>query len=198
MLTYQEYLDSIDPAAYHQGEWQWEEDGYTVTRGNQYTPPGCHDSCGILFYTKDGKLEKVEGDPFQPYSGGKLCMRCLDLVEAVNHPDRLKYPLRRMGERGENKWERITWEEAYDEICKNVRSIWATHGPEAILICHGTGRAITWQNPMLAHIAFKTPNLNPVLSGWSCYMPRLVGAIAPLGDYALADAAIAHPQRYAE
>ena len=56
MLTYQEYLDSIDPAAYHQGEWQWEEDGYTVTRGNQYTPPGCHDSCGILFYTKDGKL----------------------------------------------------------------------------------------------------------------------------------------------
>ena len=198
MLTYQEYLDSIDPAAYHQGEWQWEEDGYTVTRGNQYTPPGCHDSCGILFYTKDGKLEKVEGDPFQPYSGGKLCMRCLDLVEAVNHPDRLKYPLRRTGARGENKWERITWEEAYDEIGKNVRSIWATHGPEAILICHGTGRAITWQNPMLAHIAFKTPNLNPVLSGWSCYMPRLVGAIAPLGDYALADAAIAHPKRYAE
>ena len=125
-------------------------------------------------------------------------MRCLNLVEAVNHPDRLKYPLRRTGARGENKWERITWEEAYDEICKNVRSIWATHGPEAILICHGTGRAITWQNPMLAHIAFKTPNLNPVLSGWSCYMPRLVGAIAPLGDYALADAAIAHPKRYAE
>lgn len=92
MLSYQDYLDSIDPIAYHQGEWQWEEDGYTVTRGNQYTPPGCHDSCGILFYTKDGKLEKVEGDPYQPYSGGKLCMRCLDLVEAVNHPDRLKYP----------------------------------------------------------------------------------------------------------
>ena len=197
MLSYQEYLDAIDPVAYHKGEWQWEEDGYTVTRGNQYTPPGCHDSCGILFYTKDGKLEKVEGDPFQPYSGGKLCMRCLDLVEAVNHPDRLKYPLRRAGERGENKWERITWDEAYDEICAKVRHIWEEHGPESIMVCHGTGRAITWQTPMIGHIAFKSANHNPVLSGWSCYMPRLVGAIAPLGDYVLADAAIAHADRYA-
>ena len=47
-------------------------------------------------------------------------MRCLDMVEAVNHPDRLKYPLRRAGKRGENRWERITWDEAYDEIVEQL------------------------------------------------------------------------------
>ena len=57
---------------------------------------------------RDGKLERVEGDPLSPFVNGKLCVRCLDLPEAVNHPDRLKYPMKRAGERGENKWERIT------------------------------------------------------------------------------------------
>ena len=96
--------------------WSWEEDGCTVTRTYNYSAPGCHDSCGVLLYTKDGKLEKVEGDPLDPYANGKLCMRCLDLDEMVNHPQRLKYPMRRAGERGENKWERISWDEALDMI----------------------------------------------------------------------------------
>ena len=63
MADYQEFLDGIDRAAYHEGEWQWEEDGYTVTRTYNYSAPGCHDSCGILAYTKDNRLVKVEGDP---------------------------------------------------------------------------------------------------------------------------------------
>ena len=48
IFDYQEYLDSLDGEAYHEGEWQWEEDGYTVTRTCHYSAPGCHDSCGIL------------------------------------------------------------------------------------------------------------------------------------------------------
>ena len=75
MADYQEFLDTIDRAAYHEGEWQWEEDGYTVTRTYNYSAPGCHDSCGILAYTKDNKLVKVEGDPLDPCTNGKLCMR---------------------------------------------------------------------------------------------------------------------------
>ena len=114
MADYQEFLDSIDRAAYHEGEWQWEEDGYTVTRTYNYTAPGCHDSCGVLLYTKDGKLARIEGDPLDPYANGKLCMRCLDMIEMVESDHRLKYPMKRAGERGENKWERITWDEAID------------------------------------------------------------------------------------
>ena len=70
----------------------------------------------LLYVDQEGRLARIEGDPLSPFNNGKLCMRCLDMVEAVNHPDRLKYPLRRAGKRGENRWERITWDEAYDEI----------------------------------------------------------------------------------
>ena len=72
MIDYEEFLDGIDRKAYHEGEVEWEEDGCTVTRTYNYSAPGCHDSCGVLLYTKDGKLEKVEGDPLDPYANGKL------------------------------------------------------------------------------------------------------------------------------
>ena len=57
MADYKEFLDKIDRKAYHEGEWQWQGE-YTVTRSTQYSAPGCHNSCGVLLYTKDGKLER--------------------------------------------------------------------------------------------------------------------------------------------
>lgn len=199
MLDYKEWMESIDPKAYHKGEWRWEEDGFEVTRTNHWSPPGCHDSCGILVYTKDGKFDHVEGDPYQPYSGGKLCMRCLDLDEAVNHPDRLKYPMKRdPKDRGKDKWERITWDEAYDMIEEKVRKAWAEHGPESIVCGHGTGRnTIFFQTALIIHGAFKSPNSTGVLSGHACYVPRLCGSVALFGDYLIADASLAHADRYA-
>ena len=58
-MDYQEWLDGIDRKAYHEGEWQWEEDGMTVTRTYHYSPPGCHDSCGVLIYTKDDEFVRI-------------------------------------------------------------------------------------------------------------------------------------------
>ena len=75
LFNYQEFLDSIDRKAYHEGEWQWEEDGCTVTRTYNYTAPGCHDSCGILIYVKDGE------------DGG------LDAVQAVLDDEDIAYTL---------------------------------------------------------------------------------------------------------
>ena len=198
MANYQEFLDSIDRKAYHEGEAQWEEDGYTVTRTYHYSPPGCHDSCGILIYTdKDGKVAKVEGDPLDPCANGRLCIKCLTLPEAINHPDRNKYPMRRAGERGENKWERISWDEAYDEIEKNVREIWETDGGNAIVCIHGTGRNINWQVPYFGQAALKTPNISTFgFTGFACYMPRVCGAIAPFGDFPIVDASQIHADRY--
>ena len=43
----------------HRGEWQWQDGEYTVTRTTAWSGPGCHDGCGVLYYTKDGKLEKM-------------------------------------------------------------------------------------------------------------------------------------------
>ncbi len=198
MADYKEFLDGIDRAAYHEGEWQWQEDGFTVTRTYHYSPPGCHDSCGVLLYTKDGELAHVEGDPLAPYSGGKLCIRCLNLLESVNNEQRVKYPMRRVGEKGGNEWERISWDEAFDIIEEKVRKIWETDGGNAIYVFHGTGRNINWQVPWFAKTVLHTPNIGTFgFTGFSCYLPRVCGSMAPLGDFPIADAAVCHDDRYA-
>ena len=198
-FDYKEFLDGIDRKAYHEGEWQWEEDGFQVTRTYNYTFPGCHDSCGILYYVKDGVLDHVEGDPLDPVVNGKLCMRCLDMPEMVNSPHRIKYPMKRAGERGENKWERISWDEALDIVEKYIveEIDGKGYGRESIVVGHGTGRNINWQIPFIAGACFGTANCGGIyFSGWSCYMPRVCGAAGPLGDYPLVDTAQQHKDRY--
>ncbi|MDR2109004.1 MAG: molybdopterin-dependent oxidoreductase [Coriobacteriales bacterium] len=201
MADYQEFLDSINREAYHEGEWQWEEDGYTVTRTYNYSGPGCHNSCGLLLYTKDNKLEKVEGDPLSPFVNGRLCMRCLAVEEMVNNPLRLKYPMKRDRKyRGQaDKFERITWEEALEIVKAEVKKLddegW---GRESIVVGHGTGRNISWQVPLTAGSAFGTPNCGGIyFSGWSCYAPRICGSVGPFGEYPLVDCAHVHADRYA-
>jgi len=94
-------------------------DGTKVYRTSAWSPPGCHGvGCGLRVFIKDGKIEKIEGDPDHPITKGRLCIRCLTMKEYFYHPDRLRYPMKRVGKRGENKWERITWDEAYDIIIK--------------------------------------------------------------------------------
>ena len=184
MANYQEFLDGLDRAAYHEGELTWEEDGFTVTRTYQYSPPGCHDSCGVLFYVKDGKLDHVEGDPLSPFTNGKLCMRCLDLPEIVNHPDRVLHPMKRAREdRGDaSKFERITWDEAYDIIEEKTNEVKRVYGSESILCVHGTGRNVNWLIPFFGHTAFETPNVSTFgFTGFACYMPRVCGGHGSFG-----------------
>ncbi|MDR3052374.1 MAG: molybdopterin-dependent oxidoreductase, partial [Coriobacteriales bacterium] len=198
LFDYKEFLDGIDRQAYHEGEWQWEEDGYTVTRTYTYSAPGCHDSCGVLLYTKDGKLEKVEGDPLDPCANGRLCMRCLNLEEAANYLDRPKYPLKRVGERGENKWQRVSWDEAYDMIAEFLAKMEAEgYGRESIFVNHGTGRNISSWVPFLGGAVLGTPNIGAIgFSGYSCYLPRTCGTAAGVGDFPIVDCSEIHEDRY--
>lgn len=175
----------------------WQEGEYDVYRTCHWSGPGCHDSCGMLYYVKDGKLEKVEGDPNQPYNRGRLCMRCLNLPEAVYHQDRLKWPLKRIGERGENKWERISWDEAYDIIVENVRRIQQEYGPESIVGMEGTGRNICWQVPLLTYAGFGSPNFAMgFLSGDACMVPRTSISFCVLGDLSIVDCSQMNEERY--
>lgn len=197
MFDYKDFLDKVDRKAYHEGEFQWEEDGYVVTRTHHWSPPGCHNSCGILIYTKDGKFAKIEGDPLNPFNNGKLCVRCLAMDEAIHHSDRLKYPMKRAGKRGENKWERISWEEAFDICEREVRKVWDEYGGSSILLIHGTGRN-TGPMTYFGNCALKTPNIATYgFTGFACYLPRLFGAFAPVGDYMIADASQGSELRYA-
>ncbi|MEM3551334.1 MAG: molybdopterin-dependent oxidoreductase [Candidatus Bathyarchaeia archaeon] len=73
----------------------------------------CHGVCGVRITVDNGKVVKVDGDPGSPLSNGYICTKGRASVELSYHPQRLKYPIRRVGERGENEWKRITWSEAF-------------------------------------------------------------------------------------
>jgi len=177
--------------------WQWKEGDLTVTRTTRWTGPGCHLGCGVVYYTKGNQLVKVEGDPDNPFNQGRLCPRCLYLPEAVHHPDRLKHPMKRVGERGENKWEEITWDEAYSIIEKNVREIQKDFGPEAIVGLMGTGRNIWEKLPKLIYSGFGSPNIcMGFLSGSACYIPRSALMVAMNGDFVVPDLSQLHEDRY--
>ncbi|NPV30074.1 MAG: molybdopterin-dependent oxidoreductase [Firmicutes bacterium] len=172
-------------------KWTYEENGYTVVRSCCWSPPGCHPvGCGVRLYVKDGKLVKVEGDPEHPISQGRLCIRCLTLPEYVHHPQRVIYPMKRVGKRGENKWKRISWDEAWDIIADKTNEIKEKYGPESIVVFGGTGRQACLYYYQVAFSGLGSPNMCYTLSGWSCYGPRcgvsnfVLGAGYPEIDFA--------------
>ncbi len=90
------------------------------------------DCCGINAHVKDGKVIKLEPAEFPNEIDKRICLRGLSVLEVTYHPDRLKYPMKRVGERGEGKFERITWDEAYDLIVKNFKDISEKYGWKSI------------------------------------------------------------------
>ncbi|MCL1847459.1 MAG: molybdopterin-dependent oxidoreductase, partial [Coriobacteriia bacterium] len=174
----------------YRDEWQWQEGEYTVTRTTHWSGPGCHEGCGVLIYTKDGKYVTTEGDPKNPYNRGRLCMRCLNNKEAIEHPDRVLYPMQRVGERGSNQWKRISWDEATDIIKEKSEYYTKKYGAKSILVCGGTGRNGFWQKTVFASNVFKTPlNTSAFSTGFSCYLPRVTVMNLTCGDAVLADCA---------
>jgi anaerobic selenocysteine-containing dehydrogenase len=173
----------------HQKPYRYQaDDGLTVTRGSAWSGPGCHLGCGVLLYTdKAGKLVRIEGDPENPFNKGRLCVRCLDAMEAVYNKDRLTTPLKRdPKDRGKDKWEPISWEEAYDTIETKFKAFREEYGPESVAMFQGTGRDIA---PWITHFAwsFGTPNNVFGMSGNSCYGPRVAGATAVTGSFWVGD-----------
>lgn len=158
--------------------------------------PGCHGGCGVEVYTDGGKLVKVEGDVNNPFSMGRLCVRCLAMKQYFYHPQRLLYPLKRVGQRGENKWQRISWDEAYAIVESKFREISEKYGPETILFCQGTGRDIGAALTLLAY-SVGSPNwIQLGLSGHACYTPRLASMWLTTGDYQVLDASQWLENRY--
>lgn len=192
--------NEYNPEVYHNDLDHWEEGEYTVYRTTQWSAPGCHDGCGILVYVdKDGKAVKIEGDPNNGYSRGALCMRCLNLVEAMYSEDRLKYPMKRAREdRGKDKWERISWDEAYDLIEEKVRYFQETYGTGSIVVQQGTGRNTTFfHSTALCYCGFNSPSdTGGFLSGSSCYGPRASVMACTVGCFLISDMSQTHPERF--
>lgn len=160
------------------------DDGTEVIRTCAWSPPGCHAvGCGVKLFVKDNKLVKVEGDPDHQLTQGRLCVRCLDLKEAVYHPDRILYPMKRdPKDRGKDKWERISWDEATQLIVDKTEEIRAKYGSEAICQYMGTGREAVRYGFELSSKVLRTPNNCYAQSGWSCMGPRQTAMTMMLGS----------------
>lgn len=97
-------------------------------------PHDCPDTCSMLITVRDGQAVKLRGDPEHPFTQGFLCQKVTRYLERVYHPERLKYPLRRVGPKGQGQFERISWDEALDTIARKFREIAESpDGPQAIL-----------------------------------------------------------------
>ncbi len=92
----------------------------------------CFWRCPIVGKVKDGKLIKIEGNPKSPVNGARVCARGNAGVQLVYDPDRVKTPLKRVGARGEGKWVKISWDEAFDEIAHNMQKVKKKYGPHAL------------------------------------------------------------------
>src|SRR5580765_6108412 len=121
-------------------------------------PHDCPDACGVLITVQDGRATKIQGDPEHPVTRGFLCAKVSKYVDRVYSPDRVLYPMRRVGPKGpphadsqhpqfsrkprarneapvqpSGEWQQISWDEALDEITTRFRGIAAEFGSEAIL-----------------------------------------------------------------
>ncbi len=94
--------------------------------------------CGLLAHVREGRVTKLAGDPHHPLSRGFICIKGERANEYHDHPDRLNFPLKRVGRRGEGKWEQISWDQAMDEIATKLRELKEQYGPESVALAHGT------------------------------------------------------------
>ena len=101
-------------------------------------PHDCPDTCAMLVTVDEGVATKIQGDPQAPFTDGTLCTKVSHYLERTYSADRLKYPMKRVGKKGEGKFERISWDAALDEIAARLKVL-AAENPETILPCSYAG-----------------------------------------------------------
>ncbi|TYK43514.1 molybdopterin-containing oxidoreductase family protein [Actinomadura decatromicini] len=102
-------------------------------------PLDCPDGCSWVVTVRDGEAVSLRGNPDHPYTRGALCAKVNRWLERSRQPDRILHPLRRAGRKGEGRFERITWDEALDEIADRLDGVVREHGGEAVWPYWGTG-----------------------------------------------------------
>ena len=134
----------------------------------------CNTACEVLVFVDEvtGKILKVEGDPESPVTKGVLCAKGLAARDLVENPERIRTPLKRIGKRGEGKWESISWDNALDLIAERMIAYKEQYGPQGVAVLEGTRRGWSRSYSRLAN-AFGA--VNNGAAGWAqCLWPRLV------------------------
>ncbi len=132
-----------------------EDTGIQIKRSICSICTGNH--CGVDCYVKDGKIIRVEGTREHPFNQGRLCVKGCALRNYVYRKDRLKTPLRRVGARGEGKFEPITWEDAYNIIAERLNHVKETYSPHSVAFLSGYSK---WYRPIYQCFAYAFGSVN--------------------------------------
>lgn len=145
----------------------------------------CYNSCGVIVHLRNGIPVRVEGDPCHPINKGLLCAKGYASLEYLNSPNRLKYPLKRIGLRGEGKWERISWEMALELVAKGLMQSRDRYGVLSTVFIRGASKGLS--DDLLARFAniFGSPNITSPAP--YCFVPGTRSSQFTYGYYSYPD-----------
>lgn len=144
----------------------------------------CHGGCGVLVFLKQGQVKKILGDPDCPINRGTLCAKGLASTKLLYHPERLLYPVKRIGKKGSGRWQRISWDEAMELLSQKILEYRDKFGPESIVLGYGTGRE---NEAVIYRFANTLGTPNVLTAGHFCYGPRVATSIITCGSVPVAD-----------
>lgn len=142
----------------------------------EYRKSNCHFcgyQCGLIAGVVDEKLVSLDPDLSRyPYDEGimKTCVRWKKNLDVIDAPDRINYPLKRVGERGGDQWERVTWDEALDDIAARLQDLADTYGPQTLASSIGGPHASYWPLHRFMTL-FGSPNNMGI--GQICWNPHI-------------------------
>ncbi len=144
-----------------------------------------HGGCALDVFVKDGIISKIRGDPKGHLNRGYACVKAQMMPHILNHPNRLRYPLRRTGQRGQGQWQSISWAEALAEISDRLDGIRRQEGARSVAFCQGMPKGLEhFLLIRLAH-AFGSPNVVVVQD--VCHGPREITGRHTCGFYPVPD-----------
>ncbi|MEM3550940.1 MAG: molybdopterin-dependent oxidoreductase [Candidatus Bathyarchaeia archaeon] len=142
------------------------------------TCKSCHGGCRAIVTVENGKIVYIEGDP-NSITKGTMCAKGLASILEVYNPNRILYPLKRIGERGEGRWKRVSWSEALNTIAIKIKESIKKYGPSSVAIGQGTGRGYNEYTFRFAR-SIGTPNV--FAPAHFCFAPRLATFTITVGE----------------
>lgn len=152
---------------------------------NSFCARLCSGTCGILVTRKGQTITRITGDPDCQFNRGYICPKGRALPELLYHPDRLRQPLRRIGRKGEDKWQPISTDEALNTIATKLEKSIEEFGPESIMLFVGAYRGL--ERDFIQRFAGILGTPNTVSVDNNCHVPRVMAARYTFGTMPFPD-----------
>jgi len=159
----------------------------------------CIANCGVIATVSNGRVIKLRGDSIDPMSKGRMCPKGLSGIQALYHPNRNKYPMKRVGAKPGNQWERISWDEAAKTVAQHMIDMRDKTGKHGLLCTTGGGGNPQFFSPPRFRNFWGAGNVfEPGCA--QCYLPRnfTMPLVNGIGDTSIADSGCSEPYKPAK